>query len=318
MSDFEAVFGTGILSQGEMFTSAEHHRLFAKKSWLALADYFRLNDELIKLVQIPIPWSLDKDSDIQDVIQGAYALLARYAKPESYEDYVVESEFFHHAPDCKRLYDRGFWSDRLKWIESQVTSENPRTVLDVGIGLGNVSRLLADQGFMVTGVCPNKPLVEYLNELTEEDSVEFVGGALEVLDFGERRFDTVIASEVLEHVAADRPFLRKCLDIAERSVIVTTPVGSTEYGFYPNADWRENLQHVRAYSETSFKQLISDMGDDFEISGPIEIKAEGGSSYNAHTIPCFCCKLVRTKEFSDEHSDRNRSRAPHGSEARSG
>jgi ubiquinone/menaquinone biosynthesis C-methylase UbiE len=315
---FEAKFGTGILSQGEIITTPEQHRLIAKRAWMSLADYFRLNDEFTKIVQIPLPWSLDEDSDIRDIRSQAYDVLARFANPDSFQEYVEDSEFYHTIEIMEECYKRGMYSSRLQWLDQQVTAENPKTVLDVGVGWGEVSRLLADRNYMVTGICPNQGVVDRLNKLTENSSAEFLCTTLEEADFGDRRFDVVVATEILEHVAADRPFLRKCCDLAERAVLLTTPVGSTEYGFFPNADWRENLQHVRSYSHKSFESLVTGVGGDFEMSGGVEALQQLVSSYNGHPIYAFCCKLVRTKEFSGDDHNRNRSRAVAPSGARSG
>jgi SAM-dependent methyltransferase len=94
----------------------------------------------------------------------------------------------------------GYTADLACWRE---LTEGSSSVLDLGCGIGRVSRALAAEGRLVLGVDLDSLLVDELNRLSGEEPVTAVDGdvtELARLDLGRERFETVIAPQQLLHI----------------------------------------------------------------------------------------------------------------------
>ncbi|HUN24786.1 MAG TPA: methyltransferase domain-containing protein [Steroidobacteraceae bacterium] len=100
------------------------------------------------------------------------------------------------------------------------------TVLDVAAAQGNFSLLLAEMGFDVTWNDLREELADYVRLKHEAGRVSFVPGNIFELSFPQR-FDAILATEVIEHVAHPDDFLRRLRELArpDGCIIVTTPNG---------------------------------------------------------------------------------------------
>ncbi len=78
-------------------------------------------------------------------------------------------------------------------------------MLDVGSNIGCFVEAGREIGLRAVGLDINPDLVAYARERYPE--CEFVCGALEDVDFGDRRFDGIYTSEVIEHVVDPNGFL---------------------------------------------------------------------------------------------------------------
>ena len=296
----EVPFGYGILSQGEMITSPEQHRLVAKRAWLQIWDFLMLNDEQIKATRLPVPWPLEEDHDILLKRQEAARNLSRFDSIEAYKKYVVSDDESHYDKGyVQRSLDVDISSNpRYVWMKNQVVAENPLRVLDVGSGCGNLAVALGRAGYQVTAMMPNPIAVQAISEVSKEENiaVEAIDAMIEDVDFGESKFDAVVIGEVIEHVSNDVAVLQKCCALAEKCVIVTTPLGSVEQGFRPNAAWRSESEHVRAYSKNGFSALLRRLTG-VKI-GPIE-EVYSITGLRGQEVRCLCCKLTKIKEVPD-------------------
>ncbi len=81
--------------------------------------------------------------------------------------------------------------------------EGTQSVLDVGCGLGDVARGLAERGYQVTAISPDRNHGRYLREL--DPGVEFVQARFESFSSPER-FDLVLMSESQNHFPAEIGF----------------------------------------------------------------------------------------------------------------
>lgn len=291
MSSDNVPFGLGVLSQGEIILSPEADRLLAKKSWLFLYEYLLRNDEKIKAVRIPVPWSLFSDADIEKRLREGAKVFERFSSPEKYREYYksVEAHYADHA--IKYSFDMFRKRARLNWIFDSVIAENPLTVLDVGAGYGEMAVMLARAGIQVTALnlSPENSasMRAYLGD--EALPLEWITGLFEQLDFKDTKFDLVLCGEVLEHVYDDLSFLQKCVDLAKQAVIVTTPIGSCEAGFLPNAKLQD--EHVRAYSKRSFADLLNRLTGvkkNFNVH-----EKESLHGFRGQPIKCFCVRLEK-------------------------
>ncbi|MBM3619938.1 MAG: methyltransferase domain-containing protein [Alphaproteobacteria bacterium] len=101
-------------------------------------------------------------------------------------------------------------------------------VLDLAAGQGNFSIVLAELGYHVTWNDLRDELVGYVRLKTDRQDIRFLPGNLFELP-PERvgRFDAVVATEIIEHVAHPDDFLRKLAGFLEPGgvIVLTTPNG---------------------------------------------------------------------------------------------
>ena len=102
----------------------------------------------------------------------------------------------------------------------------PASVLDVAGGQGNMSLRLAELGYRVTWNDLREELAGYVALKRDHGEIEFQPGNLFDLDPGPR-FDVVLLSEVVEHVAHPDALLAKAASLVAPGghVVVTTPNG---------------------------------------------------------------------------------------------
>lgn len=102
----------------------------------------------------------------------------------------------------------------------------PASVLDVAGGQGNISLQLAELGYRVTWNDLREDLAGYVALKHERGEIDFLPGNLFDLD-PEQRFDVVLLSEVVEHVAHPDALLAKAATLVAPGghIVVTTPNG---------------------------------------------------------------------------------------------
>lgn len=105
------------------------------------------------------------------------------------------------------------------------------TVLDVAAAQGNFSLALAELGYDVTWNDLRQELAGYVRLKHETGLLQFAPGNAFELDFP-ARFDMVLATEVIEHVAHPDQFLRQLRGLVRPGgcIVVTTPNG----GYFRN------------------------------------------------------------------------------------
>jgi 2-polyprenyl-6-hydroxyphenyl methylase/3-demethylubiquinone-9 3-methyltransferase len=105
------------------------------------------------------------------------------------------------------------------------------SVLDIAAGQGNFSLLMAELGYSVTWNDLRADLVDYVRLKHEFGKIKFApGNAFDLQLSG--RFDAVLITEVIEHVAHPDAFLRKVAALVSQNgyVLMTTPNG----GYFKN------------------------------------------------------------------------------------
>ena len=133
-------------------------------------------------------------------------------------------------------------------------------ILNAGCGSGELSFLLAAAGHTVVGIDLAPEYIALAEKHTPEhlrSRCSFRVSSIE--DFGNtEKFDCVIATDVLEHIADDLTAAKKLTDlIAERgSVIVTVPALPALFGYHD-----ELLGHFRRYTKASLGTLMLGVGN---------------------------------------------------------
>jgi hypothetical protein len=286
-------YSFGYLLQGELVQDEDTARLIAKRAWLQLQDYLWRQDERLKAATLNVPVALDQDPEILGCLQRARQQLDYLKSSEKTLEYLKNSEATENRQeDIPGYFESARKTARVGWILDQVTSDNPLTVLDVGAGWGEISVELARRGMHVTAISPFEAGTSHAKSLQESEAltIEWLHGIFETFPFKPNTFDVVVATEVIEHVRDDLSFLQKCVDAARVAVIVTTPFGAVERGFYGDFDYRlPRGQHVRSYSSGAIKFLISQLkGVDRLIDAQV---VSGGQNRFGAPIQNICIRI---------------------------
>ena len=105
-----------------------------------------------------------------------------------------------------------------------VESTNPKTVLDAGCGEGFVSHYLATRNgsISITGVDVQPQAIEFAKKNFGEVATYQVA-SLYSLPFSDNSFDTVVCSQVLEHLDDVEAAVAELKRVARRFVVITVP-----------------------------------------------------------------------------------------------
>ena len=124
--------------------------------------------------------------------------------------------------------------ERIHWI---CTHAQGVTVLDVGCSQGITSILLAREGMLVTGLDVEKQCIDFANEKLQMEndnvrkSLSFKLESFLSFEAPEHSFDTVIMTEVLEHILNVEDFLKKAQELTalDGRIIITVPFGINDF-----------------------------------------------------------------------------------------
>lgn len=124
--------------------------------------------------------------------------------------------------------------ERIHWICSNAKGEE---ILDIGCSQGITSILLGRECKKVLGIDLLEESIESANKLLNDESeitkryVKFEVANFMDLDFKEAKFDTIIISEVLEHLTDPVRFIKKSRKLLKENgnLIITVPFGVNDY-----------------------------------------------------------------------------------------
>lgn len=183
-------------------------------------------------------------------------------------------------------------SDSLTPIARFLEWSQPRRVLDVGVGSGRMGLLAreygnipwlrtSDAGIVVDGIEGYEPYLGDIQEaLYDEIIVGEANDTLAALAASDRRYDLVIAAEILEHFSRDdgTTFLQRCLGVGD-VVLLTTP------SWYFGQEIAENpLETHRSFWS------------------PADLRLAGASAFLHHglTTVCLFGDVDVARRYSDE------------------
>jgi ubiquinone/menaquinone biosynthesis C-methylase UbiE len=101
---------------------------------------------------------------------------------------------------------------------------DPRSVLDAGCGEGFVTKYIErrDPSLEVTGIDIDEEAIAYARRVVDVDAMLHVGDLYE-LPFSDASFDTVVCSEVLEHLEHPHQAMDELTRVARSHVLLTVP-----------------------------------------------------------------------------------------------
>ncbi len=101
-------------------------------------------------------------------------------------------------------------------------------------------------------------------EVARERGVEILGETIEDLEGSERRFDAVLAIDLVEHLVAPVPFFERlsdCIAPGGIALIVTGDTGAPSWRLLGSAYWYCSLpEHVSFYSQQAIAEIASRCG----------------------------------------------------------
>ncbi len=174
--------------------------------------------------------------------------------------------------------------ERFEWVPSKFGNEiGPgKTVLDAGCGNGMLSYQAWKRGANVMGISIKQNEIEQCRatfahcKTSADHGLTFENINLYNLDPTLNRFDSIICTEVLEHITNDTQVCEKFYQLLKPGGVlhITTPNAEHPYNKAFPLDTQEKGGHVRpGYTETSFRMLLEPIGFNVEnisgLGGPI-------------------------------------------------
>jgi SAM-dependent methyltransferase len=173
-----------------------------------------------------------------------------------------------------------------------------RRVLEVGCGIGTMTKRLAERADLVVGIEPNPSCAARVREaMRHEPRFTLRACHLEDCDRAElaaHAFDTVVCVNVLEHIADDVGALRTFRDVVVPGghVLILVPAVRAAYG-----PLDAELGHHRRYSKPTLGSAFARAGLDLvrlRYTNPIGLL---GWMYNAHLSRARAHSPLQVKLF---------------------
>ena len=123
--------------------------------------------------------------------------------------------------------------ERFLWMSNMIEGKN---ILDIGCSSGIFDILLGREGKVVTGLDIDLEAINKANELKEQDgtlvqkNINFVCSSINEYET-EKKYDTIILSEILEHMFYPKSIISKVASMLEDkgALIITVPFGVNSY-----------------------------------------------------------------------------------------
>lgn len=142
------------------------------------------------------------------------------------------------------------------------------SVLDVGCGIGVLAISIARRsGAKVVGIDFDRNSIELARAYDQKREIELVYGDATTYDFGNRRFDTIVMSNVLEHIE-HRPRLLSALfkQTGAGRALIRVPVLERDWTVPMRRElgleWRLDTTHFTEYTVPQFHQEMTEAGLD--------------------------------------------------------
>ena len=169
-------------------------------------------------------------------------------------------------------YNYSFEPDGIEWAARLLrrVPQGGGSVLELGPGPGAMTRVLLERGHRVTVVENDPEALEVLNAL----GVEVISGNLDGTDWLEaiagRRFDAVLACDVLEHLRTPEEVLSRLSEFVAPmgQLVISVPniayagvVAAMRNGIFDYSDKGQlDRTHVRFFTKRSIEKVLLDCG----------------------------------------------------------
>jgi SAM-dependent methyltransferase len=148
-----------------------------------------------------------------------------------------------------------------RWMYDQFKNELKGEILEIGSGIGNISKLVIEDGHFITLSDYNEDYCDKLNSefsssknVREIIRIDLLHPQFEIqFESYKNRFDSIFHLNVIEHIKDDRLALKNCSYLLKPGghIVVLAPAGSWLYSSFD-----KQLGHYRRYSLASMKELL--------------------------------------------------------------
>ncbi len=186
--------------------------------------------------------------------------------------------------------------NRLHWICEHAKGN---FVLDVGCSQGMCSVLLGKKGFKTTGIDIAQESIAFAEEFLQseepetQNNVTFICDDFCQHDFGAQQFDTIVLSEVLEHLTHPADFLGRAQQLLSPggTVIITVPFGINDF-----PDHKQTYYFTDVYALLSQFYTVVDLG---LFNGWIGLIGTNDRNAAAMTVDAATFKKVEVNFFEN-------------------
>ncbi len=171
-----------------------------------------------------------------------------------------------------------------EWLASLMRPHLGRRVLEVGAGIGTITRHLIDRELVVPlDVEPRyvRQLENAFRGVPNVRPLQADAGALDVAALRQERFDTVILSNVLEHLPDDAAALRTFREILPPGgrLLLVVPALQAIYGTLDR-----EVGHHRRYGRRDLARLAAAAGFRVDVLRPLNLLGVGGWAVNGRLL----------------------------------
>lgn len=142
------------------------------------------------------------------------------------ESYVHRHDLRESYPSSPFSLTHRRYIQRTSWIMGTIRRHVPlaSTVLEIGSAQGNMSLMLAEEGYRTVAADIELDFLNYSRKKYEHGCIEWLHGDVFRLP-AERAFDAVILAEIIEHVAHPEDLIAKALQWVRPDglLVITTP-----------------------------------------------------------------------------------------------
>jgi len=148
-----------------------------------------------------------------------------------------------------------------------------KAVLDVGCGIGRLTKSLSEHGANVTGIDISDVMLQKARQLVPGSNVNFIQASASKMPFADQSFDVILAVFVLQHILDDALFdqsLAEILRVLKQGgcIFIVDGISNTNHRLQNSPTMRRTLQKYdilkkRCNLVTSQKTLC--VADDYTI-----------------------------------------------------
>lgn len=219
-----------------------------------------INDEplkaylLLKKVNLP---------ELHPEVERTYSMIRHIFDYDFYKKYYSES-----LPEIPSPEEHVLLADQIyprwNWVLNKLSEEGAKTMLDVGCSDGVLTLTASSRGVQSHGINLYKPSIELAKQRAERLALKNATfEAVDLLDMTEKKYDAVVAMEIIEHVPSPAKFLDRLNTLRSENgwVYLTTPNGCFDKGDGNRPDWdckgpQDVRGHVRVYTKESMEKQL--------------------------------------------------------------
>lgn len=138
------------------------------------------------------------------------------------------------------------------------------TELQLPISGGKVLDIGCYDGYLLSKISAEKKVGIDISPIPRHSGIEYIQGDFLEYDFGEERFDRILAMDVLEHIEDDELFVEKLVDLLSENGIAILSVPSKNIRVFPGflqnwVDKKWGHYYRRGYTQLDIKNLLDSL-----------------------------------------------------------